>query len=67
MLWLLLAGGALAGQKQRDAVWVKGLGVDATPGTNYLKVELPPSRKAGVIVESVDALIDKLKNEARVL
>jgi electron transfer flavoprotein beta subunit len=44
-----------------------GLGVDATPGTNYLKVELPPSRKAGVIVESVDALIDKLKNEARVL
>ncbi|MBU0553796.1 electron transfer flavoprotein subunit beta/FixA family protein [Myxococcota bacterium] len=37
-----------------------------------LKVEtvgfmMPPSRKAGVMVESVDALIDKLKNEAKVL
>jgi electron transfer flavoprotein beta subunit len=46
---------------------LSGLGVDATPGTNYLKVELPPARKAGVVVESVDELINKLKNEARVL
>jgi electron transfer flavoprotein beta subunit len=44
-----------------------GLGIDVTPGTNYVKVELPPARKAGVIVESVDALIGKLKNEAKVL
>jgi electron transfer flavoprotein beta subunit len=44
-----------------------GLGIDATPGTNYLKVELPAARKAGVFVESVDELVNKLKNEARVL
>lgn len=43
------------------------LGVDATPGTNYLKFELPPSRKAGEIVDSVDTLIGKLKNEAKVI
>ena len=44
-----------------------GLGVDATPGTNYLKYELPPARKAGVVVESVEELVTKLKNEAKVL
>lgn len=46
---------------------LSGLGIDATPGTNYLKLELPPARKAGVFVESVDDLVNKLKNEARVL
>ena len=44
-----------------------GLGVDATPATTYLKYELPPARKAGVVVESVDELISKLKNEAKVI
>jgi electron transfer flavoprotein beta subunit len=44
-----------------------GLGVDATPGTNYIKAELPPARKAGVVVDSVDTLISKLKNEAKVI
>jgi electron transfer flavoprotein beta subunit len=44
-----------------------GLGVDVTPGTNYLKFELPPARKAGVVVDSVDTLVGKLKNEAKVI
>ena len=44
-----------------------GLGVDATPGTNYLKYELPPARKAGVVVDSVETLVSKLKNEAKVI
>jgi electron transfer flavoprotein beta subunit len=43
------------------------LGSDVTPGTNYLKAELPPARKAGVVVDSVDALVAKLKNEAKVI
>jgi electron transfer flavoprotein beta subunit len=30
-----------------------------------LSVELPPSREAGVMVETVDDLLEKLKNEAR--
>jgi hypothetical protein len=32
-----------------------------------IKVEDPPVRKAGGIVESVDVLIDKLRNEAKVI
>lgn len=43
------------------------LGSDVTPGTNYLKAELPPARKAGVVVDSVEALVTKLKNEAKVI
>jgi electron transfer flavoprotein beta subunit len=43
------------------------LSTDGTPGTNYVKFELPPARKAGVFVESVDELVGKLKNEAKVL
>jgi len=43
------------------------LGSDVTPGTMYLKAELPPARKAGVVVDSVDALVAKLKNEAKVI
>jgi electron transfer flavoprotein beta subunit len=39
----------------------------ATPGTNYLKFELPPARKAGVVVDSVETLVSKLKNEAKVI
>jgi electron transfer flavoprotein beta subunit len=40
---------------------------DAATGTSYVKFELPPARKAGVVVESVDDLVAKLKNEAKVL
>jgi electron transfer flavoprotein beta subunit len=32
-----------------------------------LSVELPPSREAGIIVETVTDLVDKLKNEAKVI
>tara|TARA_B100001769_G_scaffold48402_1_gene34665 strand:- start:4340 stop:5092 length:753 start_codon:yes stop_codon:yes gene_type:complete len=43
------------------------IGVDISPRTELLSVELPPTREAGVIVESVDQLVDKLKNEAKVI
>lgn len=43
------------------------LGVDITPRVKTLKVSDPPSRKAGIKVESVDALIEKLKQEAKVI
>jgi electron transfer flavoprotein beta subunit len=46
---------------------VSELGVDVSPRTELLSVELPPSRDAGIIVESVDELVDKLKNEAKVI
>lgn len=43
------------------------LGVDLTPRNTVLEVMEPPSRKAGVMVATVDELIDKLRNEAKVL
>ncbi len=43
------------------------LGVDAEPRVSYLKFEAPPSREAGIIVESVETLMDKLRNEAKVI
>ena len=46
---------------------ISELGVNAEPRTELLSVELPPSRDAGIIVESVDELVDKLKNEAKVI
>jgi electron transfer flavoprotein beta subunit len=43
------------------------LGVDVTPRLVTLKVEEPAKRQAGVKVGSVQELVDKLKNEARVI
>jgi electron transfer flavoprotein beta subunit len=43
------------------------LGVDLAPRLRTLKVEEPPKRKGGVKVASVEALVDKLRNEARVI
>ena len=43
------------------------LGVDITPRIKTLKVMEPPTRKAGVIVPDVKTLIEKLKNEAKVI
>ncbi|NCX24935.1 MAG: electron transfer flavoprotein subunit beta/FixA family protein [Proteobacteria bacterium] len=46
---------------------VSELDLDISARTELLSVELPPSRDAGIIVESVDELVDKLKNEAKVI
>lgn len=43
------------------------LGVDIAPRLKVLTTEEPPKRKAGVMVASVDELVSKLKDEAKVL
>ncbi len=43
------------------------LGVDTTGNIQTLKVEPPAERQAGVKVETVEELVDKLKNEAKVI
>jgi electron transfer flavoprotein beta subunit len=43
------------------------LGVDVTPRLTVLKVEEPAKRQAGVKVKTVEELVDKLRNEARVI
>ncbi len=41
--------------------------VDVTPRMTLVKVTEPPKREAGVMVSSVEELVDKLKNEAKVI
>ncbi len=43
------------------------LNIDITPRLQTLKVELPPQRKAGVDISSVEELVSKLKTEAQVI
>jgi electron transfer flavoprotein beta subunit len=42
-------------------------GIDLTARTNLIKVTPPAERKAGIIVESINELVEKLKNEAKVI
>lgn len=56
-----------AKKKALDIMTPDALGVDVTPHLKTIKVEEPPKRTAGVIVADVTALIDKLKNEAKVI
>ncbi|TNE40433.1 MAG: electron transfer flavoprotein subunit beta/FixA family protein [Alphaproteobacteria bacterium] len=56
-----------AKKKPIDEKSPEDLGVDIAPRLTTLKVEEPAKRQAGVIVESVAELVDKLKNEAGVI
>ncbi|MBB3061357.1 electron transfer flavoprotein subunit beta/FixA family protein [Microbulbifer rhizosphaerae] len=56
-----------AKKKPLDTTSPEELGVDVTPRTTTLKVEPPAERQAGVKVASVDELLEKLKNEAKVI
>ena len=56
-----------AKRKPIDTLTPEGLGVDVTPRLRTLKVEEPPRRKGGAKVASVAELVDKLRNEAKVI
>ena len=56
-----------AKKKQLDIVNPNDLGIDITPRLKTIRVEEPPKRSAGIKVPDVATLIDKLKNEAKVL
>jgi len=56
-----------AKKKELNVIQISDLGIDTSARTELLSVELPPSREAGVMVETVDELMDKLKNEAKVI
>ena len=56
-----------AKKKPIDQMTAADLGVDATPRVKQIKVEEPPKRKAGIKVSSVAELVQKLKNEAKVI
>ena len=56
-----------AKKKPIEQINVSDLGVDITPRVQQIKVEEPPKRKEGIKVASVAELVQKLKNEAKVI
>jgi len=56
-----------AKKKALETLTPDELGVDVTPRLKTLKVSEPPARQAGIKVPDVATLVDKLKNEAKVL
>jgi electron transfer flavoprotein beta subunit len=56
-----------AKKKTIDLLNASDLGVDVSPRIQQIKVEEPPKRKAGIKVASVAELVQKLKNEAKVI
>ena len=56
-----------AKKKVIDKVTPESLGVDVSPRLKTIKVTEPPERSAGQKVDSIAGLVDKLKNEAKVI
>ena len=56
-----------AKKKPLDSLTVDDLGVDITPRLTIVKVEEPAAREAGIKVADVKELVEKLKNEAKVI
>ena len=56
-----------AKKKPLDTFKPEELGVDVSPRIKTLKVSEPPKRGAGIKVADVATLVDKLKNEAKVV
>lgn len=56
-----------AKKKPLDIIAADTLGIDIAPRVQILKVEEPPKRSAGIKVADVNELVDKLRNEAKVI
>jgi electron transfer flavoprotein beta subunit len=56
-----------AKKKPIEQINATDLGIDTKPRIDLIKVEEPPKRKAGIKVASVEELVQKLKNEAKVI
>lgn len=56
-----------AKKKELDVQPIDTMGIDTAPRMELLSVELPAARQEGIKVESVEELVSKLKNEAKVI
>jgi electron transfer flavoprotein beta subunit len=56
-----------AKRKPLDVIAADSLGVDLTPHIQLISVEEPAKRSAGIIVDDVAQLVEKLKTEAKVI
>jgi electron transfer flavoprotein beta subunit len=65
--YVSLPGIMKAKKKPLEAIALADLGVNVSSRTRVLTLEPPPKRKAGVRVKTTDELVDKLRNEAKVI
>ena len=56
-----------AKKKELDVQPIDAMGIDTAPRMELLSVELPAARQEGIKVESIEELVSKLKNEAKVI
>ena len=56
-----------AKKKPLDIVTPQDLGIDVSPRLKIIKVSEPPKRSAGIMAPDVSTLVDKLRNEAKVI
>ena len=56
-----------AKKKPLEVIDISTLGIDTNPKIKIIKVEEPPKRKAGIMVNDVKELVEKLKYEAKVI
>ena len=56
-----------AKQKKIETLDINALGIDIKNRLEVIEVNEPPERKPGIKVEDVDSLVEKLKNEAKIL
>ena len=56
-----------AKQKKIDTLDIGETGVDTNKRLEVLEVNEPEARKPGIIVPDIETLVDKLKNEAKVI
>ncbi|CCQ11924.1 Electron transfer flavoprotein, beta subunit [Pseudoalteromonas luteoviolacea B = ATCC 29581] len=56
-----------AKRKPLDVIAADSFGVDLAPRVTLVRVEEPAKRQGGIVVESVSELVEKLKNEAKVI
>ena len=56
-----------AKQKKIETLDINALGIDIKNRLEVIEVNEPPQRKPGIKVEDVDSLVEKLKNEAKIL
>jgi electron transfer flavoprotein beta subunit len=56
-----------AKKKPLEIITPEDLGIDVSPRLKIIKVSEPPKRSAGIMVPDVSTLVDKLRNEAKVI
>ena len=56
-----------AKQKKIDIIEISEFNIDLKKRLEIIEVNDPPERKPGIKVDDVDSLVNKLKNEAKVL